>query len=136
MIDGLYTILYVTDQQLSANFYSSVLNKEPRLNVPGMAEFDITEKSVLGLMPEVGIKRLLGEKLPDPSQANGIPRAEIYLMVDNPQEYFERALQYGARELSKLEKRNWGHHAAYCFDPDGHVLVFAKESIKSSTLRS
>lgn len=127
MINVSYTILYVKDQQASAKFYSNVLNKEPRLNVPGMTEFDITKNSVLGLMPEVGIKRLLGERLPDPSQANGIPRAEIYLMVDNPQEYFERALQNGAIELSNLGKRNWGHHAAYCLDPDGHVLAFAKE---------
>ncbi|MBI1938908.1 MAG: VOC family protein [Ignavibacteriales bacterium] len=127
MIDVSYTILYVKDQQASAKFYSNVLSKEPRLNVPGMTEFDMAEKSVLGLMPEVGIKRLLGEKLPDPSQANGIPRAEIYLMVDKPQEYFERAIKNGASELSKLEKRNWGHHAAYCLDPDGHVLAFAKE---------
>lgn len=127
MINISYTILYVKDQQVSAKFYSNVLNKEPRLNVPGMTEFDLTGNSVLGLMPEVGIKRLLGEKLPDPSQANGIPRAEIYLMVDDPQEYFERAMENGASELSKLEKRNWGHHAAYCLDPGGHVLAFAKE---------
>lgn len=48
----------------------------PSLNVPGMTGFTLSANCVLGLMPEAGIKRLLGERLPDPAQATGIPRAE------------------------------------------------------------
>lgn len=127
MIKTSYFILYVSDQQVGTEFYTKVLDKEPRLNVPGMTEFDLSQNTVLGLMPEEGIRRLLGERLPDPALANGVPRAEIYLMVSNPQEYFDRAMKSGGRELSKLEKRNWGHEAAYCLDLDGHVLAFARE---------
>ena len=35
------------------------------------------------------------------------------------------ALAAGAKELSPMGLRSWGHLAAYCLDPDGHVLAFA-----------
>jgi len=74
-------ILYVSDQKASASFYEKVLLMAPVLDVPGMSEFKLNEDTVLGLMPSAGIKRLLGEKLPDPDKARGIPRAEVYLHV-------------------------------------------------------
>lgn len=81
---------------------------------------------MLGLMPETGIKKLLGEPLPDPQLARGIPRAEVYLIVENAQAYYWRALSKGARPLSEPVTRDWGHTVAYCLDPDGHVLAFAE----------
>ncbi|OFZ20669.1 MAG: glyoxalase [Bdellovibrionales bacterium RIFOXYA1_FULL_36_14] len=119
-------ILYVKDQEQSKKFYSAVLNQEPTLHVPGMTEFELSDGCVLGLMPELGIKRLLGEHLPDPSLGRGIPRAELYLRVDNPIVYHERAIKMGAKELSGLETRDWGDIAAYSIDQDGHVIAFAK----------
>ncbi len=123
-----HIILYVKDQTRSSEFYSRVLNCEPSLNVPGMTEFILSDNTVLGLMPEAGIKRLLGEKLPDPAQAAGIPRAEIYLRVTNPAAYHRRAIEAGATELSELKDRDWGDHVAYSLDPDGHVLAFVEQS--------
>ena len=119
-------ILYVKDQAASADFYQRVLDRQPRLNVPGMTEFALTDGSVLGLMPAAGIKRLLGDRLPDPAQANGVPRAEVYLRVDDPAAYHERALTLGATEMDGLAHRDWGDIAAYSLDPDGHVLAFAR----------
>jgi len=121
-------ILYVSDQQQASSFYRKVLNQEPTLHVPGMTEFTINDGCVLGLMPEAGIKRLLGHALPDPAKAHGIPRAELYLRVDDPGNYHQRALTAGARELSALMKRDWGDLAGYSIDPDGHVLAFACSS--------
>lgn len=118
-------ILYVLDQEQATRFYSAVLAQEPSLDVPGMTEFKLAENSTLGLMPAAGIKRLLGEALPDPSQAGGIPRAEIYLTVEDAAAYHRRALASGAKELSPLLPRDWGDTAAYSLDPDGHVLAFA-----------
>ncbi|TAH54060.1 MAG: glyoxalase [Chloroflexota bacterium] len=120
-------ILYVQDQTRSAEFYTRVLGIAPSLNVPGMTEFTLSENSVLGLMPETGIKRLLGERLPDPAQAAGVPRCEIYLTVVRPEEYHRRALEAGAVELSELQVRDWGDRAAYSLDLDGHVLAFAEK---------
>jgi catechol 2,3-dioxygenase-like lactoylglutathione lyase family enzyme len=120
-------ILYVADQKASAGFYERVLAMRPQVDVPGMTEFRLHDGCVLGLMPEVGIKRLLGDRLPDPAAAAGIPRAEVYLLVADPAAYHRRALDNGATELSPLSSRDWGHEAAYCLDPDGHVLAFARE---------
>lgn len=127
MQTSVHFILYVADQEISTKFYENVLAMRPTLNVPGMTEFRLNNGTVLGLMPVDGIRKLLGDKLPDPSKAAGIPRSEVYLLVDDPARYHERALDYGATELSALSPRNWGHEAAYSSDPDGHVLAFAKE---------
>ena len=119
-------ILYVSDQKASAHFYEKVLMVRPSLDVPGMTEFKLNEKAVLGLMPVAGIRRLLGPKLRNPDDARGVPRAELYLSVDDPQSFHQRALEHGATELSPLAMRAWGDEAAYCTDLDGHVLVFAR----------
>jgi lactoylglutathione lyase len=69
-----HTILYVKDQQKSSRFYSELLKITAHLDVPGMTEFHLSEKHILGIMPEKGIKKLLGDAIPDPESANGIPR--------------------------------------------------------------
>ena len=92
-----------------------------------MTEFQLTHGTVLGLMPQAGIRRLLGSKLPDPATAAGIPRSELYVVVDDPAAYHRRALAAGAVELSELAPRSWGHTVAYSIDPDGHVLAFAAD---------
>ncbi len=125
MIRTAHFILYVADQARSRDFYARALALTPRLDVPGMTEFDLPGGAVLGLMPEAGIARLL-PAMPHPATAQGIPRAELYLLVDDPSAAHARTLAAGARELSPLASRNWGHEAAYSLDPDGHVLAFAR----------
>ena len=125
MPDAAHFILYVADQARSAAFYAKVLGIRPRLDVPGMSEFVLAGGAILGLMPESGIRRLLGEALPDPGSARGIPRAELYMVVDDPAAFHRRAVAHGATELSPLQNRDWGHATAYSLDPDGHVLAFA-----------
>lgn len=118
-------ILYVSDQERSTAFYSSVLGEAPRLNVYGMTEFNLSDSAVLGLMPEAGIVSLLGDSIIHPSLAHGAPRSELYLVVENAAACHARAIASGAREVSPLSLRDWGHSAAYSLDPDGHVLAFA-----------
>src|SRR5690349_3732741 len=120
-------ILYVKDQARSTAFYSQVLDCQPSLNVPGMTEFALSRHVILGLMPISGVQRLLGDKLPSQVQSVSGPCCEIYLLVSQPLEYHRRAVEAGAVELSGLEKRDWGHRAAYSLDPDGHVLAFAEQ---------
>lgn len=126
-----YFILYVADQERSTAFYRATFAFAPRLHVPGMSEFNLPGGGVLGLMPEQGIRKLLGPALTDPALANGAPRCEVYLVVTDPASWHSRALRAGARELSPLLPRNWGHNAAYLLDPDGHVLVFASSGASS-----
>lgn len=125
MITKHHTILYVDDQARSTAFYARVLGQEPSLNVPGMTEFTLTGESILGLMPKADIVELLAEKLPANARPEGLMRAEVYLIVDDPAAYQQRAIGAGAQNVSDLARRAWGHMAAYCLDPDGHVLAFA-----------
>jgi uncharacterized glyoxalase superfamily protein PhnB len=119
-------ILYVNDQERSRIFYEAVLEKAPVLHVPGMTEFKIAEGVVLGLMPENGIAKIVSPVMPHPAEANGTPRCELYLIVGNPDECLQRAINSGAALVSPAQARDWGDTVAYCADPDGHIIAFAK----------
>jgi uncharacterized glyoxalase superfamily protein PhnB len=119
-------ILYVADQRRSTDFYQQVLQREPILDVPGMTEFRLNDGAVLGLMPEAGITRIIGSD-PDPASGNGIPRAELYLPVDEVETAIARLLAAGGILLSAPARRSWGDHAGYGMDPDGHVIAFARQ---------
>jgi len=121
-----HLILYVADQARATAFYTRALGVKPRLDVPGMTELALPGGAVLGLMPSAGIRRLLGDALPLAEPGRGIPRAELYLVVAEPEPFLERAVAAGATLLSPIEPRDWGHRAGYCLDPDGHVLAFAQ----------
>jgi uncharacterized glyoxalase superfamily protein PhnB len=119
-------ILYVADQKRSAQFYGKILGKNPLLDVPGMTEFEISDRFLLGLMPENGIAKILGDKTEPPSSGNGIPRCELYLITEKPEQALQHALEAGAKEISRAELRSWGDTVAYCSDPDGHIIAFAR----------
>jgi uncharacterized protein len=128
MIGQAEFILYVASQPAAATFWSQVLDHPPSLDAPGMTEFALRGGALLGLMPEEGIRALLGAALPDPARGRGTPRDELYLLVDDPAAYHSRALAAGARELSPLSTRSWGDKVAYSLDPDGHVIAFASRA--------
>lgn len=117
-------ILYVKDQQKSTAFYTKVLGEKPVLNVPGMTEFELANGTLLGLMPEKGIQKLLSL---EPFSQTQSPKSEIYLIVENAEELHKKAVENGAKELSPLSKRDWGQKVAYSLDSDGYVLAFAEE---------
>ena len=121
-----HIILYVADQARSSAFYAAALGSGPTLNTPGMTEFRLGTDTVLGLMPEAGIRRLLGPALGG-TTGGGALRAELYLVVEDPGAYHARALAAGAEQLSPLGPRDWGHVAAYSRDPDGYILAFASD---------
>ncbi len=119
------TILYVSDQKASKAFYESVFQVQPTLDVPGMTEFRLENGFTLGLMPQDGIKRLLGQDLfPERDERN--PRVELYLHVGNAQLYLDRAIKNGAELIHKVSMRDWGDRVGYYLDPDRHVLAFAE----------
>lgn len=120
-------ILYVSDQRLSKEFYSKVLQLKPSLDVSGMTEFTLAENVKLGLMPNDGIAKILTPKVPHPAEGSGIPGCELYLVLDEIEKYFERAIQYGGKEVSPIKLRDWGDVVGYVSDPDGHILAFAKK---------
>ena len=123
LIPSAQFILYVSDQQRSTDFYAYMLGIDPRLNVPGMTEFELGDW-VLGIMPRANIARLLSIPVSDTSEQTF--QGEIYLVVEDPQIFHHRAISAGARELSGLSLRDWGYQVAYCMDSDGYVIAFAK----------
>lgn len=126
-IKSLDIILYVHDQNTSAQFYQKLFRQAPDLNVPGMTEFILSENTKIGIMPGKGIAKILAEKTPHPDQGSGIPRCELYLSVDNIQIEFDNALEAGARTISPIADRDWGDKVCYFADPDGHIIAFAEK---------
>ena len=121
------TILYVNDQEVSCRFYTMLFRREPDLHVPGMTEFVISENCKLGLMPNKGIAKILGDTMPHPDRGNGIPRCELYFYVDELQQVYDHALQSGAVLIHGIADRDWGDRVCYFSDPDGHIIAFAEK---------
>lgn len=121
------TILYVSNQKASTEFYQKIFRKIADLDVPGMTEFRLAENCKLGLMPNNGIAKILADKMPHPNNGNGIPRCELYLYVENLQLEYDNAINNGAKLISKIENRDWGDKVCYFSDIDGHVIAFAEK---------
>lgn len=121
-------IIYVKNQEKSKAFYEEVLGNPPTLHVPGMTEFQLVNNVTLGIMPEEGIMRILENKIPHPQAANGIPRSELYIFVDDVDAYYSRPVRAGGTGISEKQIRNWGDYVAYGQDKDGHVLAFAQKT--------
>jgi len=126
MIKHFEIILYVSDQEKSKLFYSTILKQTPSLDVPGMTEFSLAENLKLGLMPDNGIAKIVTPVLPHPSTGKGIPRCELYLLVEDLESVFENAVKSGAKEISRISNRDWGDRVGYIADFDGHVIAFAE----------
>ncbi len=120
-------IFFVESQERSREFYRTFLQKEPSVDVEGMTMFEIDNSFVLGLMPETGIAKILGESVPHPSRGNGIPRCELYLFVKNLERAIERLVQAGGRLVSNVVERDWGDRVAYGTDLDRHVIALAQK---------
>jgi len=119
-------ILFVNDQNRSREFYRALLEEDPVLDATGMTEFQLTETSKLGLLLRENAGTILeNEKLMEEAE-NNTPGCELYLFVENPALWLRRAVDAGAFMISEPKVRDWGDIVAYCNDPDGHVIAFAK----------
>lgn len=128
-INTFEVILYVENQAVSTEFYKKIFRKQPNLYVAGMTEFKIAKNCTVGIMPNMGIGKILGNLMPNPANGTGIPRCELYLNVDNIEFEFENAIKSGAILISPITLRNWGDKVCYFADPDGHIIAFAKKHI-------
>ncbi len=120
-------IIYVKNQAISTEFYQQLFQLKPTLFEPGMTEFKLSENITLGIMPENGMAKIISHTLPHPSKGNGIPRCEIYLRVNEPEDYMNRGIRLGGKEISKVQHRNWGEEVGYISDQDGHIVAFARK---------
>lgn len=120
-MQAVHFILFVQNQNLSRDFFSSMLQSEPRLDTPGMTEFSLVDGAILGLMPISSV-----EKLGLPKGKGG---SELYFIVSDPEETIKRAQHAGACLVSPLSMRNWGARVAYLVDLDGHIIAVADRSV-------
>ena len=120
-------IFYVANQEESYVFYKMLLGREAELHVPGMTEFRLNTDLKFGIMPNKGIANILLPHTPHPQLGYGIPRCELYLSVENCDDWYQHAIDCGAKSISPPQDRNWGDRVAYCADPDGHILAFAQK---------
>jgi lactoylglutathione lyase len=126
-IQQLLTILFVENQKVSTEFYQKLFRTEPTLNVPGMTEFTISEFCKIGLMTNKGIGTIINETLPHPSTGIGIPRCELYLLVEDVEFEYAHALTCTVKEISSVQLKDWGDRVCYFSDPDGHIIAFAEK---------
>ncbi|MBW7844218.1 MAG: VOC family protein [Bacteroidia bacterium] len=120
-----HIILFVQDQQISKDFYQTVLATEPTLHVEGMTEFNIGNKIVIGLMPKNGIAKIISPERVFSDKI--ISTCELYLYVENVTDEYNRILKLNINCISKLQHRDWGDTAFYFSDPDGHIIAIAQK---------
>ena len=76
-------------------------------------------------MPESGIAKILLPVTKHPNTGNGIPRNELYIIVEDVNTVFNNALANGAILVKKKKKRDWGDTVGYIQDFDGHIIAIA-----------
>lgn len=123
-------IIYVENQEKARDFYKQVLAMEPLMDVPGMTEFKLDKNVLLGIMPNEGIARILEGKVKSLGKSAAVPKCELYLPVDDPDEYYHRLIKAGGTGIVEGKARPWGDYTAYGMDPDGNLIAFAKSTNK------
>lgn len=74
-----------------------------------MTEFQLGNNLKFGIKPQNGIAKIIEEKTQHPANGNGIPRCEIYQVVEDLQPYYHRAIELGAVLVSETAARDWGN---------------------------
>ncbi len=118
------TILATRDIHKAAEFYSKVFEWPVRVENQAYVEFEMRGGRGLAVCRREAMARYVNEDLFEVPPGRLGP-VEIYLRTDDLPHTIARLVSVGARELSELREREWGEHAAYFADPDGHILVIA-----------
>ncbi len=129
MIQHVLTILAVHDFAAALKFYRAAFDFKQTVDVPVYAEFKLPDGRRLGLYERHSFGANTG--IVPPQVAPGaLSGAELYFHCADPAAQCAKLLAAGAFELSPWQPRAWGDDAAYYRDPDGHVLVIARVSVK------
>jgi uncharacterized glyoxalase superfamily protein PhnB len=62
------------------------------------------------------------------NSGNGIPRCELYVLSEDLEAAYKRAIEAGAIQISEIQDRDWGDTVGYVSDPDGHIIAFARRT--------
>lgn len=117
-------ILAVSDIHRSVRFYRQAFGWPQTVDEAVYTEFAIEDGRGLALYQRESFGRCTGRP-PTPVPEGEIAGTELYFFVDDLPAAIGEFEAAGARVLSRPEKRDWGHEAAYFADPDGNVIVLA-----------
>src|SRR5690349_14590013 len=101
-------VLYSENVRRSIEYYTNVLGFEHQWEWDDPPTFGGVSKDLVEIF--------FSEK------SQGHPGTWVYMIVDNVDEFYEKAKANGARFLSPPENREWGLRETVVEDPDGHVL--------------
>ncbi len=125
-IEKSHIILFVDNQDISTAFYENLLLKKADLNVKGMTEFHVNQQLTIGLMPSLGIDKILDNQLKSPSGINNVAKCELYLLIEDFENEYIRIKNSGVTLISEAQPRDWGHTVAYFSDSDSNIIAIAK----------
>ena len=120
-------IFAVSDLARSLQFYERVLGwpRNDAIDYSEYVELLAPEGGSLGLYERDGYAELLGAE-PAEVPSGAVAPAYLYVRVDDTGAAVSRLEEAGARPLSALAPRSWGHEAAWFADPDGNVIAVAQ----------
>jgi catechol 2,3-dioxygenase-like lactoylglutathione lyase family enzyme len=118
-------ILAVSDLPRAVRFYQTAFGWPQEVDVPVYAEFVMPGEQRLGLYEREAFGRNTGRP-PSAMPDGATTGTELYFYPADLPAAIARLEAAGARELSRLARRDWGDEAAYYADPDGNVLVMAR----------
>lgn len=124
----MHLVLAVSDVDRAEQFYDDAFGWKPHLEWPGeYAELQLPDNDWLGLYREDGFAETAGAPVDELKQGR-YAGAELYVQVGDVEEAMRSLREAGAKALSPLARRGWGHDAAYFADPDGNIVAVARQA--------
>ena len=122
----MHLVLAVSDVDRAKQFYGEAFGWKPHLEWPGeYAELELPDQDWLGLYKEDGYAETAGAPVEELKRGR-YGGAELYVQVEDVNAAMDSLRDAGAKALSPLARRGWGHEAAYFADPDGNIVAVAR----------
>ena len=122
----MHLVLAVSDVDRAKQFYDDAFGWKPHLEWEGeYAELELPDNDWLGLYREDGFAESAGAPVAELKRGR-YAGAELYVQVDDVESAMGALREAGAKSLSPLARRGWGHEAAYFADPDGNIVSVAR----------
>jgi predicted enzyme related to lactoylglutathione lyase len=121
-------IFAVTEAERSARVYERVFAwpRDPLVDYTNYVELRLPEGGSLGLYERSGFASEVGAEPAEVADGQVAP-AYLYVRVDDVAAAVTALTDAGARPLSPIAQRGWGHEAAWFADPDGNVVAVAQQ---------
>ena len=113
-----YTIVYVDEVEGTIAFYEKAFGLKRKMVVEGEFGELATGETSLGF----AAKKMLHGDGHFASPGGKVLGVEIAFTTDNVQKAYDRAVEAGAKSVSKPEKKPWGQTVAYVRDNNGFLV--------------